>query len=192
MRQHSVVKRLSALAIPVVAAMLSTSSVLAGGYDDEHFWSAKPERQAWVTNYDKCWQSIHGSDELEPCYGGVPDEAAPKDFTVRLNFEFDKYRIENVVSDNELRRLDDYIEKVKNSSVRERISMTGHTDAKGSDAYNYQLGLRRAQAVQDYMISRGIPAEDIISVDSRGKSEMLSGVDIFSVEQRRVRIKAEY
>ena len=194
MRKQPLFKRLAALAAPlaVVAALSAPTAVSANDYNMEHFWSAQPEGTAWVTGYGECWQSLHGAGDLEPCVSGPVAAPAPKEFTVRLNFEFDKYRMENVVNDNELRRLDDYIAQVKNSEVQERISLTGHTDAKGSDAYNYQLGLRRAQAVQDYMISRGISAQDIVSVESRGKSEMLPGVDIYSVEQRRVKINAEY
>jgi OmpA-OmpF porin, OOP family len=192
MRKQPLFKRLAALAAPlaVAAALSAPAAVSANDYNMEHFWSAQPEGTAWVTGYGECWQSLHGAGDLEPCVAAAPP--APKEFTVRLNFEFDKYRMENVVNDGELARLDDYIAQVKNSDVQERISLTGHTDAKGSDAYNYQLGLRRAEAVQDYMISRGIPAQDIVSVESRGKSDMLPGVDIYSVEQRRVRIKDEY
>jgi OmpA-OmpF porin, OOP family len=193
MRKQPLFKRLAALAAPLaMAAALSTpAAVSANDYNMEHFWSAQPEGTAWVTGYGECWQSLHGSGDLEPCVAAAAPPA-PKEFTVRLNFEFDKYRMENVVNDGELRRLDDYIAQVKNSDVQEKISLTGHTDAKGSDAYNYQLGQRRAEAVQDYMVSRGIPAQDIVSVESRGKSDMLPGVDIYSVEQRRVRINAEY
>ncbi|ADC61788.1 OmpA family protein [Allochromatium vinosum] len=193
MRKQPLFKRLAALAAPlaVAAALSAPVAVSANDYNMEHFWSAQPEGTAWVTGYGECWQSLHGAGDLEPCVAAAAPPA-PKEFTVRLNFEFDKYRMENVVNDGELARLDDYIAQVKNSEVQERISLTGHTDAKGSDAYNYQLGLRRAQAVQDYMISRGISPQDIVSVESRGKSDMLPGVDIYSVEQRRVRINADY
>jgi len=60
------------------------------------------------------------------------------------------------------------------------------------EEYNYQLGKRRAETVQEYMISKGIPSEDIISVESRGKLDMLPDYDVFSVQQRRVKINAEY
>jgi len=155
----------------------------------EHFWSAQPEGTAWVTGYGECWQSAGGPSDLSPC---VKAAVVPKEFTVRLNFEFDKYRIENVVNDAELQRLDDYIATVKKTPVREEIALVGHTDAKGSDAYNMALGQRRANSVRDYMVAQGIPSNDIVSVESRGKRDLLPGVDPFSVEQRRVVINAEY
>jgi outer membrane protein OmpA-like peptidoglycan-associated protein len=42
-------------------------------------------------------------------------------------------------------------------SVR-RILITGHADDIGTVAYNENLSLKRAQAVRDYLIERGIPA----------------------------------
>lgn len=185
LRITSLVSMVAPLAVAsVLAAPLAAS---ASDYNYEHFWSAKPEGTAWVTNYGECWQSLHGPSDLEPCAPPI----VPAEFTVRLNFEFDKYRIENIVNDGELRRLDDYIANVNATEAREQISLTGHTDAKGSEAYNYQLGMRRAQTVQDYMVSRGVPPGDITSVESRGEMDMLPGVDIYSVEQRRVKIYAQ-
>lgn len=37
------------------------------------------------------------------------------------------------------------------------IEIQGHADERGTEAYNIQLGARRASAVRDYMVSRGIP-----------------------------------
>ena len=45
----------------------------------------------------------------------------------------------------------------------------GHTDDAGSEEYNYQLGLDRANAAKMYMIARGISADRITTV-SKGKS----------------------
>ena len=40
-----------------------------------------------------------------------------------------------------------------------RITVAGHTDAIGSDAYNQQLSLRRAEAVFRYLVNHGITPE---------------------------------
>src|SRR6059036_2623110 len=42
-----------------------------------------------------------------------------------------------------------------------RALVEGHTDSIGSDAYNQRLSERRANAVGDYMIARGIEAQRI-------------------------------
>jgi len=50
-----------------------------------------------------------------------------------------------------------------------KIKVEGHCDASGSDEYNYALGLRRAKATKDALISNGIPATKIMLV-SMGES----------------------
>lgn len=190
MRKQKKTSRLAALAAPLAMAVtLAAPLSVQADYNYEHFWSAQPVGTAWVTSYGECWQSLHGANDLEPC---VKAAVVPKEFTVRLNFEFDKFEMANVVNDAELQRLDDYITQVKTTPVREEIALVGHTDAKGSDEYNMALGMRRAESVRNYMISKGIPASDIVSVTSEGKRNMLPEYDIFSVQQRRVRILAEY
>lgn len=42
-----------------------------------------------------------------------------------------------------------------------RISIEGHTDAVGSEELNQRLSERRAAAVRDYLVSRGVPAARI-------------------------------
>jgi OOP family OmpA-OmpF porin len=190
MRKQKKTSSLAALAASLAMAVTMAAPLsVQADYNYEHFWSAQPEGTAWVTSYGECWQSLHGPNDLEPC---VKAAVVPKEFTVRLNFEFDKYEMANVVNDAELQRLDDYITQVKSTPTREEISLVGHTDAKGSDEYNMALGMRRAESVRNYMISKGIPASDIVSVTSMGKRDMLPEYDIFSVQQRRVRILAEY
>ena len=49
-----------------------------------------------------------------------------------------------------------------------RISVEGHADERGSSEYNLALGDRRANAVKNYLVSLGIPA-DRVNVVSKGK-----------------------
>ncbi len=50
------------------------------------------------------------------------------------------------------------------------ITIVGHTDDKGSDSYNMQLSLRRAESVVAYLRSRGV-ASSRLSAEGRGESE---------------------
>ena len=52
----------------------------------------------------------------------------------------------------------------------EGLVVTGHTDPRGSDSYNEDLGLRRANTARDYLVSKGIATADI-TVTSRGKQD---------------------
>jgi peptidoglycan-associated lipoprotein len=51
-----------------------------------------------------------------------------------------------------------------------RILVEGHADNRGTNEYNLALGERRADAVRDYLVSLGIPAERI-AVVSKGEEE---------------------
>ena len=50
------------------------------------------------------------------------------------------------------------------------LSITGYTDAVGSDEYNQALGYRRAQSIHDYFESRGMTANKI-TIESKGEKE---------------------
>lgn len=52
-----------------------------------------------------------------------------------------------------------------------RIHLVGHTDPKGSDAYNLNLSVRRAEAIKKFLIARGYPPHKI-TVEGRGKREV--------------------
>jgi outer membrane protein OmpA-like peptidoglycan-associated protein len=52
------------------------------------------------------------------------------------------------------------------------ISVNGHTDDVGTDAYNQKLSERRAQAVRDYLVQAGLSPE-ILSVEGHGKTRPL-------------------
>ena len=69
------------------------------------------------------------------------------------------------------------------------ISVNGHTDDVGSDAYNKGLSERRAQAVRDYLAQAGLPAE-ILSVTGHGKSlPLVPGTsDAARAKNRRVEL----
>lgn len=70
------------------------------------------------------------------------------------------------------------------------IEVVGHTDSVGSEAYNQALGLRRANAVSSYLISKGVDSS-IIKIDSRGELEPVSSnkTEKGRAENRRVKIK---
>ena len=58
-----------------------------------------------------------------------------------------------------------------------KMRVIGHTDSRGSEQYNQDLGERRAQAVADYLTKNyGVPAESLI-VESMGKSSLDSHRD---------------
>ncbi len=54
-----------------------------------------------------------------------------------------------------------------------KVLIEGHCDERGTEEYNLALGEKRAKAVQDYLLSSGIPA-DRMKIISYGKSQPLN------------------
>ena len=51
------------------------------------------------------------------------------------------------------------------------ITVVGHTDRLGSPGYNQKLSMRRAEAVKNYLVSKGGVADDRVSAAGKGESE---------------------
>jgi len=52
------------------------------------------------------------------------------------------------------------------------ITVVGHADTSGTEAYNQKLAMRRAEAVRAALVQRGISAS-MIKTESRGETELL-------------------
>ena len=104
----------------------------------------------------------------------------------RLNFDFDKSVVKPQYFEL-LRNVKDYAEQHDF-----KLTIIGHTDSKGSDAYNMALGMRRAVAVRDKLIEFGLDPARIIGVESRGESEPIAPNDTAEgrFENRRIEFKA--
>ena len=63
-----------------------------------------------------------------------------------------------------------------NAHSSSHFTVEGHTDSYGSDAYNQQLSERRAKAVMNYLISRGVSASSLSAV-GKGESYPVSSND---------------
>jgi peptidoglycan-associated lipoprotein len=51
-----------------------------------------------------------------------------------------------------------------------KVMIEGHADSRGTNEYNLALGERRADAVRDYVVSLGIPA-DRVTIVSKGEEQ---------------------
>jgi OOP family OmpA-OmpF porin len=75
-----------------------------------------------------------------------------------VNFDFDKANIRpdaGVILDEAVRIL---------SEDNSRVSIEGHTDAIGTDAYNQRLSERRANSVKTYLVEHGIDGSRLSTV----------------------------
>ncbi len=85
-----------------------------------------------------------------------------------VNFAFNS-AVLDAESQAVLRRQADWIRQFPEL----RFKVYGHTDLVGSNAYNRRLGLRRAHAVVNYLVSQGISRSRLEAVASFGETQPL-------------------
>ncbi|WP_175652331.1 OmpA family protein [Pseudomonas sp. Marseille-P9899] len=85
-------------------------------------------------------------------------------------------------------QLNALVERLSNPAVT-RIRVVGHTDSKGTDAYNQRLSERRASAAAEYLISQGVSPQKVTS-QGRGESEPVADneTDAGRAQNRRVEL----
>lgn len=84
-------------------------------------------------------------------------------------FDFDKA----VLRDEGKAKLDEVASKSEALKI-ETIIAVGHADRIGSDEYNQSLSERRAVAVKDYLVNKGIAA-DRIYTEGKGEAQPVTG-----------------
>ncbi len=84
-------------------------------------------------------------------------------FAADAFFDFDK----SVLKSEAKAKLDDLVGKTSAVAL-EVIIAVGHTDSKGTDAYNQKLSVQRSEAVKAYLVSKGIEKNRVYT---EGKGE---------------------
>jgi OOP family OmpA-OmpF porin len=85
--------------------------------------------------------------------------------TLVLYFGFD----EDVLAPRTERQLE-IVAQILKTDVDKQLTISGHTDALGTEAYNKQLSARRAGIVKDFLVKSGVQEDQIITVAS-GQSQ---------------------
>ena len=101
-------------------------------------------------------------------------------------FDFDK----SVLRPDGKQSIDDAMGKIRGTDL-EMVIATGHTDSVGTDAYNQKLSERRAAAVKDYLVSKGIPAAKITTI-GKGESQPVATNKTAEGRQKNRRVDIEF
>ncbi len=119
-------------------------------------------RERFYTAMDKLRAAMKPPAKAEPAPAPAP-AMAPKPFVVF--FGFDKTDITAAAA----KTIDDAVATAKKIKATD-FSVTGHADRAGSEDYNSDLSLRRANAVRAALVARGIVGARV-SVAGRGEAE---------------------
>jgi outer membrane protein OmpA-like peptidoglycan-associated protein len=104
---------------------------------------------------------------------------------LQVYFDFDSTEI-TLEAEGQLRELGKALADSKLKGAT--ISINGHTDGKGSDAFNKRLSERRAQSIKTYLVDNfGLSASNLRTV-GYGKSRLKNPSDPFAAENRRVEV----
>ena len=141
-----------------------------------------PEQAKFVDSLKKKPADSLAPDERQRLATLAKDMPA---FDVRINFEFNSDSIGPAAAQA--------IKEVGKALTSPQLTgntfvIAGHTDGKGSDAYNQGLSERRAQAVKSYLVEKyNIPPETLLAV-GYGKTMLKNTNNPFAPENRRVQI----
>jgi outer membrane protein OmpA-like peptidoglycan-associated protein len=100
-------------------------------------------------------------------------------------FDTDKYEIKDI-SKPELNKVAGFLKDNPEIS----ISINGHTDNQGGEAYNKELSTKRAKAVYQYLIASGI-SEERLKYQGFGQSKPIASNDTQEGRQKNRRIAFE-
>ncbi len=126
----------------------------------------------------------------------VLSENRNKDYKLfnKIHFAFNKSEL-SMYSTNILHRVVRELQELKGDY---RLKLVGHTDFFGSNNYNYTLGLRRAETINQFLLTQGITnvSVEVLSEGEEGAnvdcqdckaSELIANrrVDIYIIQQKK-------
>jgi|SRR5262245_53962835 len=130
------------------------------------------------------------AEDAQASAAGAATPGSQQDFVVnvgdRVFFETDSTEL----TPQSRATLDKQAQWLTNYSQYGQFTIEGHADERGTREYNIALGARRAQAVRDYLVSRGIQAQRMRTI-SYGKERpvaVCNDISCWSQNRRAVTV----
>ena len=103
----------------------------------------------------------------------ILNSEAPKEMTIvlderSLNFDFDKSNVKPEYYDL-LKNIKEFVEQ-----NNYEITIVGHTDSVGSNAYNFKLSRRRAESVKAKLLEFGLTEDRIVGIEAMGEEQPIA------------------
>ena len=147
--------------------------------DDHYAYWKDPQAATWVNEYGQCWRTVN-----DPSYHNTLEEAlacgdAEQAYTVLqteilVHFDFDKSDLRG----GDIARVRSEMNDIRRAGASiVGINVVGHTDNRGTEAYNDALGMRRAKALALFLRALDLPVGEVTSrgelepVDTSGTEE---------------------
>jgi len=136
----------------------------------------RDDDQDGVSNYlDECPATPRG---IKVDTRGCPEKGEMLIRIENINFQYNSAQLGSSSKSS----LDEAAELIKKSG-RINLEIIGHTDSRGSNSYNQTLSERRAMAVRDYLVNKGVNPSSL-STTGRGEEEPIAPND---TEENRAR-----
>jgi outer membrane protein OmpA-like peptidoglycan-associated protein len=140
----------------------------------------KPRPQGPVVRSFKSTRGI----EVE---GGETKEEAPPRIDLYVHFEYDQSNL--TMSDARL-TLDALGKALQDPRLaRMKFAIIGHTDARGTDAYNDELSRKRAEAVRQYLVQYHRIDAGLLQASGKGRRQLKDASRPEDGINRRVEIR---
>lgn len=142
---------------------------------DPDVWARPPAAQQEVA-------AVAAPAAAVPAVEPLPKPVTSEDFAP-IYFDYDKY---NLRADQMSALQADL--KLLQDNPGLKVTIQGHTDERGTDSYNNNLGKRRADAVAQYLIDNGIAPSRIEAVSAGESSPAVAGAteDSYAKNRRAV------
>jgi len=120
-----------------------------------------------------------------PLGEAVNSDGCPAKITLKVNFANNSAEIQPSSFDM-LQKYADFLTKYSAYSA----NIVGYTDSRGSEAYNQKLSQKRANAVKDMLLEKGVPA-DRLSSEGKGEANPIADNATSEGRAENRRIEAE-
>jgi OOP family OmpA-OmpF porin len=112
----------------------------------------------------QCKQVVKQEPPPPPPPAPAPAPVEEKIVLNGIRFDFDK----SVIKPEFVPVLDEAVDILKKHADK-KVEIDGYCDSIGTEAYNMKLGMRRANSVKNYLVEKGVTADNL-TTESFGES----------------------
>ena len=172
---NSVVAALGALSRLSTGTLVVTDREVKLSGDALHEGAAADIRAGLGKDFPKNWQ-YKPEITVKPAAGPVDGTVCQQLFSELLTKSKIRFEPKRATIDPDSAGLLDHLIETALRCPNATIEVAGHTDSDGEDAFNQALSEKRAQAVIDYLVKAGLPADRFTAV-GYGSTQPVAGND---------------